>query len=182
MFQGPKRRHKNLEKYRRQYFGKRKTSERRKQANGGQKAERGWPTRPGTVAAWGPLIWASWLRCRRSFVHRLRLDLKTPIKKVPWRFEKGAPHKHRNTKTEIKSCRLEGENSGGALPGWSPSSPSTSPPSPWWRGSSPPLDYGFVEITYVSLLSWASLISTVWAAEHDYGHICNTYVVDLSMS
>jgi hypothetical protein len=36
-----------------------------------------------------------------------------------------------------------------------------------------------VEVTYVSLLSWASLISTVWAAEHDYGHRCNTFVVDL---
>ena len=91
---------------------------------------KGWPTRPGTVATWGPLVWPSWLRCRRSFVHRLRLDLKTPIKKVPCRFAKGAPHKHRNTETEIRSCRLEGENSGGALPGWSPPSPTTSPPSP----------------------------------------------------
>ena len=163
-------------------FGRKKTCGRRKRANGGSRAKRGGPTWPGTVAAWDPHIWASWLRCLRSFLHRHRLDLKTPIKKVPRRSLEGAPHKHRNTETEIRSCRLEGENSGGALPAWSPSSPSTSPPSPWWRGSSPPLDYGFVEVTYVSLLSWASLISTVWAAEHDYGHLCNTFVVDLFMS
>ena len=111
-------------------FGRKKTCGRRKRANEGSRAKRGGPTRSGTVAAWDPPIWASWLRCLRSFLHRHRLDLKTPIKKVPWRFEKGAPHKHRNTETEIRSCRLEGENSGGALPGWSPPSPTTSPPSP----------------------------------------------------
>ena len=127
---GPKRRPKIMEKYRHHYFGRRKTSERRNQANGVRKAERGRPTRPGTVVAWGPPIWASWLRCRRYFVHRLRLDLKTLIKKVPRRSLERAPQKHRNTETEIRSCRLEGENSGGALPAWSPSSPSTSPPSP----------------------------------------------------
>ena len=93
-----------------------------------------------------------------------------------------APPKHRNHEIETWSCRLEGENSGGALPAWSPSYPTTSLPSPWWRGNGPPLDYGFVEVTYVSPLSWASLISTVWAAEHDYGHLCNTFVVDLFMS
>ena len=100
MFQGPKRRPKIMEKYRRQYFGRRKTSERRKQANGGQKAERGWPTRPGTVAVWGPLVWASWLRCRRSSLHRHCLDLKMPIKKVPdvlW--------KKRRTNTETPKRR-----------------------------------------------------------------------------
>ena len=153
MFQGPKRRPKIMEKYRHQYFGRRKTSERRKQANGGQKAKRGCPMRPLYLVAWAHLFWASGLRSRRSFLHRLRLDLKTPIKKDPWRFAKGAPHKHRNTETEIRSCRLEGENSGGALPGWSPPSPTTSPPSPWWRGSSPPPGFGFVVVTYVSLLS-----------------------------
>ena len=91
--------------------------------------KKGWPTRPGTVAAWGPPVWPSWLRCLRSFLHRHSFDLKTPIKKVPRRSLEGAPHKHRNTEMEIRSCRLEGENSGGALPAWSPSSPSTSPPS-----------------------------------------------------
>ena len=111
-------------------FGRKKTCGRRKRANGGSRAKRGGPTRPGTVAAWDPPIWASWLRCLRSFLDRHRLDLKTPIKKVPRRSLEGAPHKHRNTETEIRSCRLEGENSGGALPAWSPSSPTTSPPSP----------------------------------------------------
>ena len=111
-------------------FGRKKTCGRRKRTNGGPRTKRGWPTRAGTVVTWGPLVWPSWLRCLRSFLHRHRLDLKTPIKKVPRRSLEGAPHKHRNTETEIRSCRLEGENSGGALPAWSPPPPSTSPPSP----------------------------------------------------
>ena len=82
------------------------------------------------LAAWDPPTWASTLRCRRSFLHRLRFDLKPPIKIVPQRSLEGAPQKHRNTETETWSCRSEGENSGGALPVWSPSSPTTSPPSP----------------------------------------------------
>ena len=163
-------------------FGRKKNCGRRKRTNGGPGTKRAWPTRPQYQAAWDPLSGPSRLRCRRSFLHRLRLDLKPTIKIAPEALRRGAPHKHRNHETEIRSCRLEGENSGGALPGWSPSSPTTSPPSPWWRRSSPPLDYGFVEVTYVSLLSWASLISVVWAAEHDYGHLCNTFVVDLFMS
>ena len=106
-------------------FGRKKTCGRRKQANGGSRAKRGGPTRPGTVAAWDPPIWASWLRCRRSFFPSLRLDLKMTIKIVPDALRKGAPPKHSNHETETWSCRLEGENSGGALPGWSPSSPTT---------------------------------------------------------
>ena len=96
----------------------------------GNSAKVGWPTWPLYLAAWGPLFWPSWLRCRRSFLHRLPLDLKMPIKEVPRRSLEDAPPQDRNTKTEIWSCRLEGENSGGALPAWPPSSPSTCPPSP----------------------------------------------------
>ena len=177
MFQGPKRRPNDLIFHGHQFLeGTKRRSE------GSEQTETRGPKEPDSLAAWDPLSWASRLRCRRSFFQKLRLDLKPTIKIVPDALRKGAPQKHRNHETETWSCRLEGENSGGALPGWSPSSPTTSPPSPWWRGSSPPLDYGFVEVTYVSLLSWASLISTVWAAEHDYGHLCNTFVVDLFMS
>ena len=121
---------KSLGNLRASIFGRKKTCGRRKRTNGGPRTKRGWPTRPGTVAAWGPLVWPSWLRCRRSFLHRLRFDLKPPIKIVPRRSLEGAPQKHRNTETETWSCRLEGDNSGGTLPAWSPSSPSTSPPSP----------------------------------------------------
>ena len=132
-------------------FGRNKAWERRKQTSGGPRAQMSGPTRPMYLAAWDPSFWASELRCRRSFLHRLGFDLKPPIKIVPDALRKGAPQKDRNHEIETWSCRLEGENSGGALPGWSPPSPTTSPPSPWWRGSSPPLDYGFVEVTYVSL-------------------------------
>lgn len=92
----------------------------------------------------GPLIWALEAPLLSIFFQKLRLDLKPTIKIVPEALQKGAPQKHRNHETENWSCRLEGENSGGALPERSPPSPTSSPPYPWWRGSSPPLDYGFV--------------------------------------
>ena len=135
------------------FFGRNKTWGRRKRTNGDPRAKLSGPTWPDSLAAWDPSTWASRLRCHRSFFPSLRLDLKTTIKIVPDALRKGAPQKHRNTETETWSCRLEGENSGGALPAWSPSSPTTSPPSPWWRGSSPPPGLGFVVVTYVSLLS-----------------------------
>ena len=108
-------------------FGRKKTCGRRKRTNGGPRAKRGGPTWPQYQAAWDPPSQPSRLRCRRSFLHRLCLDLKPTIKIFPEALRKRAPQKHRNHETEIRSYRLEGENSGGALPVWSPSSPSTSP-------------------------------------------------------
>ena len=113
-----------------------------------RRPKRGWPTWPDSLAAWGPPSGASWLLCRRSFLPRLRLDLKPTIKIAPRRRSRGGGRKRRNHETETWTCRSKGENSVGALPAWSPSPPTMSPPSPWWRGSSPPL-----EVTYVSLLS-----------------------------
>ena len=117
MFQGPKRRQKNMEKIQRSLFWKEEDVGAKESSKRSPQGKKGWPTRPGTVAAWGQLVWASWLRCRRSFVHRLRLDLETPIKKVPRRSPEGAPHKQRNTETEIRSCRLEGETPAGRCRG-----------------------------------------------------------------
>jgi hypothetical protein len=79
---------------------------------------------------------------------------KTIYKKgPPCGLRKRAPPKHRNTKQKPGRSKIGGENSGGALPVWSPSLPMTLPSSPWWRGSSPPLDYGFVAVAnYISLL------------------------------
>ena len=90
---------------------------RRKRTNGAPWPKRGGPTRPPYLAAWDPSSGASTLRCRRSFLHRLGFDLKTPIKIAHRRSLEGAPPKHRNTETEISSCRLEGENSGGCRRG-----------------------------------------------------------------
>ena len=94
-------------------FGRKKTWERRKQANGAPRAKRGGPTRPLYLAAWDPTNWASTLCCRRSFLHRLWFDLKPTIKIAPRRSLEGAPQKHRNTETEIWSCRLEGKTLAG---------------------------------------------------------------------
>ena len=99
------------------FFGRKKACGKRKRTNGGPRAKRGGPTRPQYQAAWDPPIWSSELRRRRFLLHRPSRDLKTPIKIVPRCSLEGVPHKHRNTETEIRSCRLEGENSGGALPG-----------------------------------------------------------------
>jgi hypothetical protein len=79
---------------------------------------------------------------------------KTIYKKgPPYGSWKGALPKHRNTKHKPARSKIGGEISGGALPVWSPSLPTTLPSSPWWRGSSPPLDYGFVAVAIcISLL------------------------------
>ena len=70
MFQGPKRRPNELKIYGDHYFGRRKTQERKKSTNGGQRAKIGGPTQPGTVAAWGPLFCPSGLRSFTSFAPR----------------------------------------------------------------------------------------------------------------
>ena len=116
----------------------------------------------------------------RFSCHRLCFDLKPSINKAPSRSREQAERKHRNTETEAEPGRLEGETPPESSPVASPPSPTSSSASPWWRGSSPPLDYGFVAVAWslsLSLVLW--LFRTIWAALHDYGHICNTYVVDL---
>ena len=110
------------------FFGRKKTCGRRKQANGGLRPKRGWPTRPQYLAAWGPLFWTSWLRCRRSFLHRLCLDLKTPIKKVPRRSLKGGGGETQNHETESQKAAA-GEDRRGETPQESPPEGST----PLWR-------------------------------------------------
>jgi hypothetical protein len=71
---------------------------------------------------------------------------KTIYKKGPPMGRERAPPKHRNMKQEPGRSKIEGGNSGGALRVCSPSPLMTLPSSPWWRGSSPPLDYGFVVV------------------------------------
>ena len=80
-------------------FGRKKDYGKRKRTNGGPRTKWAWPTRPQYQAAWDPPVRPSWLRCRRSSLHRLRLDLKTTIKIVPRRLLEGGGEKHKNHET-----------------------------------------------------------------------------------
>ena len=87
-------------------------------------------TRPDSLAAWDPLFWASWLRCRRSFFPKLPLDIKPTIKIVPRRFPEGSAaetQKHQNRELELQ---IGGGKLRRGAAAWSPSPPMTSPPSP----------------------------------------------------
>ena len=76
--------------------------ERKKSTNGGLEAKREGPMRPDSLAAWDPLSWASRLRCRRSFLQNLCLDLKPTIKIVPDALRRGGGRKHRNRDLELQ--------------------------------------------------------------------------------
>ena len=128
-FQVPKRRPNHLSFYGDKFYGRKKTWSRRKQANGGRTPKRGWPMRPLYLATWGPLFWPSWLRCHRSFSPKLPRDLKPTIYMTLGHSRTRAPPKHKTPKRRSGAADWR-ENSGGALPAWSPSSPTTSPPSP----------------------------------------------------
>ena len=64
----------------------------------------------------GPTIWSLEAPLPSIFSPTTPFGPKTDYKIVPDALRKGAPQKHRNHETETWSCRLEGENSGGALP------------------------------------------------------------------
>jgi hypothetical protein len=58
-----------------------------------------------------------------------------------------------NTETEAVPANIGGGNAAGVALDASPPSPTSTPSSPLWRGSSPPLDYGFVAVACsISLL------------------------------
>jgi hypothetical protein len=134
-------------------FPRNKTSERRKCNRGGSREKQPWPTRPDARAMWGLLVLTLLLWCRRSSSRWMRFDLKSSIKGSRCGSRKGAPPKHRNVKQKPGRSKTGGENSGRALPVWSPSPLRTLPSSPWWRGGSPPLDYRFVTVANcISLL------------------------------
>ena len=75
--------------------------------SGGQKAERGCPTRPLYQATWAHLFWPSWPRLRRSFFPKLPRDLKTTIKIVPRCFPGGGGGETQNQKQRDRRLPLE---------------------------------------------------------------------------
>ena len=176
-FQGPKRSQMDLGFFEDYFFMKTNTwSTRTSRAEPGGPKEPRWRG-PG-VAAPPMLVSSSSILSRPSSTLTPRLDLKMPIKRSPDAISERGEREHRNTETEPEPAKIGGGNAAGAIPVGSPSSPTSPSPSPWWRGSSPPLDYGFVAVAW-SLSLVPSLFRTIWAALHDYGHICNSYVGDL---
>jgi hypothetical protein len=125
-------------------FSQNKTLERRICNRVAMRAKRAEPTRLDSLVMWGLPIPPLLLWCRRSSSCWMHPNLKPSIKRPPCGSQKGAPPKHKNTKQERGRLKIGGEYSGRVLPMWSPSPLTTLPSSPWWRGSSPPLDYGFV--------------------------------------
>jgi hypothetical protein len=108
---------------------------------------------------------------------------KTIYKKGPFAGRERERRRNTETRTEAREIEDWREKLRRALPVWSPSPPTTLPLSPWWRGSSPPLDFGFVAVAIcISLFLVLHCFSAIWVAEHDYGHLCITFVVDLSIS
>lgn len=89
----------------------------------------------------------------------------------PEEFSGGEHHRKTETpKRRLLQRRLEGETPSGSPPEGSPPSPTSSSSSPWPRGSSPPLDYGFVAVAWSISLMFFIVLSAIWAAYHDYGH------------
>jgi hypothetical protein len=75
------------------------------------------------------------------------------IKTPPQRSREEAAEKHETQKQRLFKQRLEGETLLESPTVASPTSPTSPPSTPPWRGSSPPLDYGFVAISCsISLL------------------------------
>ena len=152
--------------------------ERKKSMNGVLEAKEEGPTWPLYLAAWDHPIQPLWPQLHRSFAPKHPHDLKTTIRGPPTFFQRRAA-----TREKPENRDQEAEDRRGKTP---------AEPCrrglhllhrhPWWRGSSPPLDYGFAVVAYVSLSLLSFISSTVWVALHEYGHRCITIVVDLSMS
>jgi hypothetical protein len=66
--------------------------------------------------------------------------------------------KHETTKHRLYLLRLQRETLWEPSPVASPTSPTSPTPPPWRRGSTPPLDYGFVVVDWSLSLSCAMLI------------------------
>jgi hypothetical protein len=109
---------------------------------------------PGQAAPHG-LVWPSDLRWCSSSSQLDQLDLKH-LYKDPLRCSlEEAVEKHETEKRRLIQQRLEGETLSES-PSVASLTSSTSPtPSPWWIGSSPPLDYEFVAVACsISLLCY----------------------------
>ena len=101
--------------------------------------------------------------------------IKTPST-ATWRGVTENHHRRKQLKTE---SRLEGEPLPELPPVAPPPSPTTPAPSPWWRGSSPPLDYGFVEVAWSKSLLFFIVLEPYELPYMIMAIFCNTYVVDL---
>jgi hypothetical protein len=110
---------------------------------------------PGQTAT-PTLVWPSSLQCRSSSSQIDRLDLKNvyikPPEVFPWE-SGGETWNHKNRGCSSEDWR--GKRYRSRPPVTFPTSPTSPTPPPWWRGSSPPLDYCFVAVACsISLLCY----------------------------
>jgi hypothetical protein len=76
-----------------------------------------------------------------------------------------AAEKTQNTETEAVPAKIGGGNAARVAPDASPPSLTSTPSSPPWRGSSPPLDYGFVVVA-CPIFSCTSLFKHHMSYQH----------------
>jgi hypothetical protein len=77
---------------------------------------------------------------------------KNTYRNTPEAFSQGGSRETWNHETEAIPAKIGGGIADGVAPVAFPTSPT---PPPWWRGSSPPLNYGFVAVAWsISLLCY----------------------------
>jgi hypothetical protein len=136
----------------RNFFEKSRAVRRISQRRTPTRCKRGCTMRPRSLAmGWGPSL-PSWVQSMQTWVWRNRLDLKLTIKgTLPYDL---VMRRRRNKiihNTNLQTVRIGGETlpeplSVAPSPPWTPS-----PSAPWWRGSSPYLDYVIAELFCINL-------------------------------
>jgi hypothetical protein len=73
---------------------------------------------------------------------------------IPMISSRRAPHKHKNTKTDAPPAKIGGGNSAGAAAGGISTFSNVFHINTMFKGSSPPMDYGFVIVACYILIPY----------------------------